>query len=106
MQKRRATASKEMCLSKPILQRTATPGNRHRRIVALEEVAGSSPVGHPPGFRIGKPGTRKGKESRCGYRDYLTPLRLRQGVWGRKLGIKTKNGSGTTVTVEVRSFRV
>jgi hypothetical protein len=29
------------------------------RIVALEEVAGSSPVGHPPVFRIGKRETRK-----------------------------------------------
>jgi hypothetical protein len=28
--------------------RTATPGNRYRQIVALEKVAGSIPVGHPP----------------------------------------------------------
>jgi hypothetical protein len=48
MQKRWATASKENGLSKPILQHTATPGNRGRRIVALEEVAGLSPGGHPP----------------------------------------------------------
>jgi hypothetical protein len=46
-QKRRTTTSKEIGLSKPILQRLATRGNRCRRIVALEEVAGSSPVGHP-----------------------------------------------------------
>ncbi len=37
-----------MRLDTPILQRTATRGNRCRRIVALEKVAGSSPVGHPP----------------------------------------------------------
>ena len=34
-------------LDKLILQPTATHGNRCRRIVALEKVAGSSPVGHP-----------------------------------------------------------
>jgi hypothetical protein len=51
MQKRRATASKENSLSKPIVQRTATPRNRVRRMVAQEKVAGSSPVGHPPEFR-------------------------------------------------------
>src|SRR5215218_1417158 len=34
MQKRRATASKETSVDKPILQRTATCGNRGRRIVA------------------------------------------------------------------------
>ena len=49
--------SKEIGLDKPILQRTATPGNRHRRIVA-PKVAGSSPVGHPPRFPIGKLKTR------------------------------------------------
>jgi hypothetical protein len=53
MQKQGATASKENGLDKPILQRTATPGNGCRRIVA-PKVAGSSPVGHPPEFRIGK----------------------------------------------------
>jgi hypothetical protein len=47
MQKRWATASKENGLSKLILQHSATPGNRSQRIVALEKVAGSSPVGHP-----------------------------------------------------------
>ena len=47
MQKHRATASKEIGLSKPILQRMAMPRNRSRRIVAPEG-AGSSPVGHPP----------------------------------------------------------
>jgi len=47
MQKRRATTSKENSLSKPIVQRTATPRNRSRWIVALEKVAGSSPFGHP-----------------------------------------------------------
>jgi hypothetical protein len=47
MQKRLATTSKEIALSKPILQQLATWGNRVRRIVALEKVAGSSPVGHP-----------------------------------------------------------
>jgi hypothetical protein len=54
MQKRRVTASKENSLSKTILQRTATPRNGGRRIVALGKVAGSSPVGHPLRFRIGK----------------------------------------------------
>ncbi len=38
--------SKEIGLSKPILQRTATRGNERRRIVAPKD-AGSSPVGHP-----------------------------------------------------------
>jgi hypothetical protein len=42
------TTSKEIGVDKPILQRTATLGNRYRRIVALEEVADSSPVGQPP----------------------------------------------------------
>jgi hypothetical protein len=46
-------SSKENALPKPILQRTATPGNGCRRTVALEEVACSSPVGHPPGWRSG-----------------------------------------------------
>src|SRR5829696_6241178 len=32
----------------PNLQHPATPRNKSQRIVALEEVAGSSPVGHPP----------------------------------------------------------
>jgi hypothetical protein len=54
VQKHQATASKGIGLPKPILQRTATSGNRVRRIVALEKVAGSIPVGHPPVFRIGK----------------------------------------------------
>jgi hypothetical protein len=45
-------------LSKLILQLMATLGNGCRRIVALEEVAGSSPVGHPMICRINmKPGT-------------------------------------------------
>src|SRR5919107_602934 len=35
-------------LDKAILQLVATSGNRCRRIVTLEKVAGSSPVGHPP----------------------------------------------------------
>jgi hypothetical protein len=47
MQKRWATTSNEIGLDKPILQHSATPRNRHRQIVALEDVAGSSPVGHP-----------------------------------------------------------
>jgi hypothetical protein len=47
MQKQEATISKEIGLSKPILQHRATLGNRVRRIVALEKVAGSIPVGHP-----------------------------------------------------------
>ena len=34
-------------LDKAILQLVATSGNRCRRIVALEKVAGSSPVGYP-----------------------------------------------------------
>src|SRR5215210_8840722 len=34
MQKRRTTASKQISLSMPILQHTATSRNRHRRIVA------------------------------------------------------------------------
>jgi hypothetical protein len=47
MQKRWATVSKEIGLSKPIMQRTAARGNTSRLIVALEKVAGSIPVGHP-----------------------------------------------------------
>jgi hypothetical protein len=50
-----------------ILQRTATPRNRCRRIVALGKVAGSSPVGHPARFRIDKGrywGSRLGSSSR------------------------------------------
>jgi len=47
MQKRRAIPSKEIGLSKPILQHLATSGNRCPRIVA-PKVAGSIPVGHPP----------------------------------------------------------
>jgi hypothetical protein len=46
--------SKEIGLDKLILQHTAMPGNRCRRIVAQEKVAGSSPVGHPLNFCIGK----------------------------------------------------
>src|SRR5215207_6796530 len=46
-----ATTSTEVGLSKPILQRTATPGNRFRRIVA-PKVAGSSSVGYPSTFGI------------------------------------------------------
>jgi hypothetical protein len=49
MQKPLATTSKEVGLDKRFLQRTATPGNKSRRIVA-PKVAGSSPVGHPPEF--------------------------------------------------------
>ena len=59
MQQRWTTVSKENGLDKPIVQRTATLGNTTRRIGALEKVAGSSPVGFPPRFRIGKPNTRK-----------------------------------------------
>jgi hypothetical protein len=44
--------SKQIGLSKLILQHRATRGNRCRRIGALEKVAGSIPVGHPPKFRI------------------------------------------------------
>ena len=44
MQKHRATTSKEIGLSKPILQRMAMPRNRWR-IVAPKSV-GSSPVGN------------------------------------------------------------
>src|SRR5215216_6399258 len=46
-QEQRATASKEIRVSKPILHRTTTRRNGCRRIVALEKVAGLSPVGHP-----------------------------------------------------------
>jgi hypothetical protein len=49
---------------KPILQLAATHGNLCRRIVA-PKVAGSSPVGHPLRFRIGKPDTRKWSMLRC-----------------------------------------
>jgi hypothetical protein len=45
-QKERATASKEIGLSKPILQRTATSRTKCRRIVAPKG-AGSIPVGQP-----------------------------------------------------------
>jgi hypothetical protein len=47
MQKQGAMISKENGLSKRILQRWATSRNRSWRIVALEKVAGSIPVGHP-----------------------------------------------------------
>ncbi len=43
--------SNRIGLDKPILQRTASRGNRCRRIVA-PKVAGSSPVGHPPILRL------------------------------------------------------
>jgi hypothetical protein len=42
------------------------------RIVALENVASSSPVGHPPRYRIGKPNMRKWKRSRRNDRVTLT----------------------------------
>ena len=45
-QRQQATASKEIGLDKPILQRVATCRNACRRIVAPKG-AGSSPVGHP-----------------------------------------------------------
>jgi hypothetical protein len=51
MQQPRATVSKETGLNKPILQHRVTYGKRCQRIVALEKVAGSSPVGHPLRFR-------------------------------------------------------
>ena len=53
MQKRRETTSKGIGLDKQFLQRTATTRNGCQRIVAPKG-AGSSPVGHPPVFRIGK----------------------------------------------------
>jgi hypothetical protein len=51
MQKRWATVSKGNRLSKPSLQLRASLSNRVRRIVVLEKVAGSSPVGHPLIYR-------------------------------------------------------
>jgi hypothetical protein len=80
MQKRWATASKTISLHKPILQRTATPGNGCRRIVALEKDAGSSPVGHPPVFRIGKLNPQNRDAVWCPCREFLTPPR-----WGEPL---------------------
>jgi hypothetical protein len=78
-----------MGLSKPILQHPATPRNRCQRIVAPKD-AGSSPVGHPPTFRIGKPNSQKAKESRYKHRGLLTPLWRHSGevkeVQGRQLG--------------------
>src|SRR5215216_345886 len=53
MQKQWATVSKEIGLDKPIVQRSATLGNRCRRIVAPKG-AGSSPVGHPLHRRTGR----------------------------------------------------
>ncbi len=83
MQKRWATTSKEIGLSKPILQRTATPRNRCRRIVA-PKVAGSIPVGHPFIYRIGKRKTWGRKvlglklaDDEVGGAHGLTPLRCR-----------------------------
>ena len=73
MQKQRSTTSKEICLHKPILRPVATRGNVCRRIVA-PKVAGSSPVGHPPTFRIGMPNRQKAKESRYKRQGLLTPL--------------------------------
>jgi hypothetical protein len=51
--------AKKSALDKPILQRTATPRNRHRRNVAQEKDAGSSSVGHPRRFSLSKPNARK-----------------------------------------------
>jgi hypothetical protein len=42
--------------------------------VALEKVAGSSPVGHPSTFRIDKPNRQKAKESWYKHRGHWTPL--------------------------------
>jgi hypothetical protein len=53
MQKPWTTVSKGICLHKPFLQHRATSSNKNRQIVA-PKVAGSSLVGHPPVFRIGK----------------------------------------------------
>jgi hypothetical protein len=57
MQKRWATVSKEIGLSKPVMQQAANLGYKIRRIVA-PKVAGLNPVGHPPVFRKAKPNTR------------------------------------------------
>jgi hypothetical protein len=45
-------------------------------MVALEKVAGSSPVGHPSTFRIDMPNRQKAKESRYKHRGLLTPSQL------------------------------
>jgi hypothetical protein len=75
MRKRQATSSKEIRLSKPILQHPATSRNKSRRIVALEEVAGSIPVGHPPLYRIGKANPKNWGTARCSREALLTPSR-------------------------------
>ena len=41
------------------------------RIVAQEEVAGSSPVSHPPGHRIGKPGKGHRRKISASSRDVV-----------------------------------
>src|SRR5215207_8215379 len=48
MQKRWATTSNEIGLDKRFMQRRATSRNRCQRIMALEKVAGSILVRHPP----------------------------------------------------------
>lgn len=65
MQKQLATASKEMRLDKPILQRQATPRNTYRRIVPPKGV-GSSPISCPNRFRI-----RKGATAVRSYRSFV-----------------------------------
>jgi hypothetical protein len=75
IQKPLATTSKKNGLSKRILQHRATRGNRSRRIVALEEVAGSSPVGHPPVSCIGKANPKNRDTARCSLEALLTPPR-------------------------------
>ena len=71
--------------------------------IVAPKVAGSSPVGHPPRFRIDKPNSQKAKESRYKHRGLLTPLWHHSGevreVWGRQLG--PQNWYDPTVTVEV-----
>lgn len=53
---------KEISLDKRRLQQSATLGNRVRRIMALEKVAGVIPVGDPPG----ESPQRRAKRSKIG----------------------------------------
>ena len=80
------------------LQPVRTSINVPQRIVA-PKVAGSSPVGHPLGFRIGKPKTRIRSRlvrwGRCSVHHAVHHRRL-GGLYG-ELGRRGENGGGSSV---------